>query len=58
MKITIETDFVIAIVESKQGYQSEDNTEISEAVELVQYALLAVGFQPENIKEAFNENQH
>ncbi len=58
MKITIETDFVIATVESKQGYQNEDNTEMSEAVELVQYVLLAVGFHPENIKKAFNENQH
>lgn len=56
MKITIETNFVIATVESKRNYASELMTEVSEAKELFKYALLGVGFNPETIKEAFNEN--
>ena len=58
MKITIDAEFSSATVESKPGYTSEDRTEIGEAVELIKYALLAVGFHPETINEAFNETNN
>lgn len=48
MKITIETEYVIATVESKPGFHRDD--EISEAIELIENALLGVGFLPETIK--------
>tara|TARA_R110000868_G_scaffold198276_1_gene444590 strand:- start:137 stop:313 length:177 start_codon:yes stop_codon:yes gene_type:complete len=58
MKITIDAEFSSATVESKPGYASECGTEIGEAVELIKYALLAVGFHPETIKQAFNETNN
>lgn len=45
-------------MESKPGYTSEGGTEIDEAVELIKYALLAVGFHPETISKAFNETNN
>ncbi|CAB4212432.1 hypothetical protein UFOVP1444_7 [uncultured Caudovirales phage] len=58
MKITIDAEFSSATVESKPGYTSEGGTEIDEAVELIKYALLAVGFHPETISKAFNETNN
>jgi len=57
VKITIDAEFSSATVESKPGYTSEGGAEIDEAVELIKYALLGVGFHPETISKAFNENR-
>ena len=58
MKKTIDAEFSSATVESKPGYISEGGAEIDEAVELIKYALLAVGFHPKTINQAFNETNN
>lgn len=56
MKITIETDYVIATVESKPLFTSAgDNSEIDQAVELFKCALAGVGFGESTISEALPE---
>lgn len=55
MKITIETDFIVATVASKPEFQAE--TEVEELRRLFRGAALAVEFQPGSVAEMLGEDE-
>jgi len=57
MKVTIETDLIAATVEYKPEYDRFGyKTEAQRTVELIKCALLAIGYQPQTVKEMLNED--